>query len=101
MNNEVRKKDKESYQDSSTNVLTARGMTSTWKKGKGEKSRSKSKGRSDNWRKLDKKECTYCRQKSHWKTDCPILKEKGSKSNVLRDDDNEADNVLTISLSVS
>ena len=31
----------------------------------------------------------------------PILKEKGSKSNVIRDDDTDSDNVLAISLSVS
>ena len=101
MNNEVRKKEKEAYQDSSTNFLTARGRSSTWKKSEREKSRSKSRGRSDNWRKLDKNECAYCRQKSHWKKDCPILKEKGSKSNVIRDDDSDIDNVLTISLSIS
>ena len=43
----------------------------------------------------------YCRQKGHWKKDCPILKEKGSKSNVVRDDDTNTDNALTISLSVN
>ena len=43
----------------------------------------------------------YCRQKGHWKKDCPILKEKGSNSNVVRDDDTNTDNALTISLSVS
>ena len=32
MNNEVRKKDEEAYQDSSSNVLTPRGRTSTWKR---------------------------------------------------------------------
>ena len=74
--------------------------TSTWKKSEGGKSRSKVRGRSDNWRKLDKNECAYCRQKCHWKKDCPILKEKGSKSNVVRDDDTDTNNALTISLSV-
>ena len=77
MNNEVRKKEKEAYQDSSTNVLTARGRTSTWKKSERGKSRSKSKGRSYNWIKLNKNEYAYCRQKGHWKKDCPILKKKG------------------------
>ena len=101
MNNEVRKKENEAYQDSSTNVLMARGRTSTWKKSERGKSRSKLRGRSDNWRKLDKNECAYCRQKGHWKKDCPILKEKGSKSNVVRDDDTDTNNALTISLSVS
>ena len=101
MNNEVRKKEKETYQDSSTNVLTARGRTSTWKKSECGKSQSKSRGRYDNWRKLDKNECAYCRQKDHWKKDCPILEEKGLKSNVVRDDDTDTYNALTISLSVS
>ena len=100
MNNEMRKEEKEAYQDSSTNVLTARGRTSTWKKSERGKFRSKSRGRSDNWRKLDKNECAYC-QKGNWKKDCPILKEKGSKSNVVRDDDTDTDNALTISLSIS
>ena len=50
---------------------------------------------------IKKNECAYCRQKGHWKRDCPILKEKGSKSNVVRDDDTNTDNALTISLSVS
>ena len=70
MNNEVRKKEKEAYQDSGSNVLTARVGTSTWKKGEHGKSRSKSRGRLDNWRKLDKNECAYYRQKDHWKKDC-------------------------------
>ena len=52
INNEMRKKEKEAYQDSSSNVLTARGRTSTLKKNERGKSRSKSRGRSDNWRKL-------------------------------------------------
>ena len=93
MNNVVPKKDKEAYQDSSSNVLTARGRVSTLKKSECGKSRSKSRGRSDNWRKLDRNECAYCRQKSHWKKDCPILKEKRSKSNVARDDNTDIDNV--------
>ena len=61
MNNEVGKKEKEAYQDSSSNVLTACGRTSTLKKSERGKSRSKSRGRYDNWRKLDKNECAYCR----------------------------------------
>ena len=32
MNNELRKKDNEAYQDSNSNVLTTHGRTSTWKK---------------------------------------------------------------------
>ena len=60
MNNEVRKKNKEAYQDSSSNVLTTCGRTSTWKKNECGKSQLKSRGRSKNWRKLDKNECAYC-----------------------------------------
>ena len=100
MNNEVRKKEKEAYQDSSTNVLTARERTSTWKKSERGKSRSKLRVRSDNRRKLDKNKYAYCRPKGHWKKHCPILKEKGSKPNVVRDDGTNTDNALTISLSV-
>ena len=48
MNNEVRKKETEAYQDSSSNVLTARGRTSTLKKNERGKSRSKLRGRFDN-----------------------------------------------------
>ena len=91
----------ETYQSSSSNVLTAHGRTSTWKRNECGESRLKSRGRYDNWRKLDKNECAYCRQKDHWKKNCPILKEKGSKSNVVRDDDTDTDDALTISLSVS
>ena len=95
MNNEMGEKEKETYQGSSSNVLTAHGRTSTWKKNECGESGLKSRGRSNNWRKLDKNECAYCRQKSYWKKDCPILKEKGSKSNVVRDDDTDTDDALT------
>ena len=101
MNNEVQKKEKDAYQDSSSNVLTARKRTFTWKRSECGESRSKSRGRYGNWRKLDKNECAYCRQEGQWKKDCRILKEKESKSNVVRDDDIDTDNTLTISLSVS
>ena len=88
---EMGKKENETYQGSSSNVLTTHGSTSTWKRNECGESRLKSRGRYDNWRKLDKNECAYCRQKDHWKKDCPILKEKGSKSNVVRDDDTDTD----------
>ena len=55
INNEMRTKKKETYQDSSSNVLIARGRTSTWQRSECGESRSKLRGRSDNWRKLIKK----------------------------------------------
>ena len=50
----MRKKDEQSYRESSSNVLIARGRTSNWKKSECGKSQLKPKGRTDDWRKLEK-----------------------------------------------
>ncbi|KAE8687328.1 Peroxidase 44 [Hibiscus syriacus] len=60
---------------------------------KGMKGRSKSKSR------LSKDECAFCREKRHWKNECPRLKNKGkpergkavSESNVVEYDDADSD----------
>ena len=79
INNDVRKKNKEAYQDSSSNVLTARGRTFTWKKRKCGKSRSKSRGKYDTWRKLDKNECAILSTKMLLEERLPDLKREGVK----------------------
>jgi predicted nucleotidyltransferase len=62
-NNEFRKKDKQSYRDTVSEVLTVRGMSdkknSSWRG----RSRSKSKGASN--KKIGKDECALCHKKGH------------------------------------
>ncbi|CAN1285750.1 Retrovirus-related Pol polyprotein from transposon TNT 1-94, partial [Linum perenne] len=101
MNNEVRRKDKGSYRESSSDALIVRGRTNSRKKGEYGRSRSKSRGKSVEHKKLGRDECAYCRKKGHWKKDCPIIKERESKANMASDDDSDRDDALTVSLSVS
>ncbi|CAN1822895.1 Retrovirus-related Pol polyprotein from transposon TNT 1-94, partial [Linum perenne] len=101
MNNEVRRKDKGSYRESSSDALIVRGRTNSRKKGEYGRSRSKSRGKSVEHKKPGRDECAYCRKKGHWKKDCPIIKERESKANVASEDDSDRDDALTVSLSVS
>ncbi|CAL8989595.1 unnamed protein product, partial [Prunus brigantina] len=70
VNHECRKKEQKT-QNSQTEALVARGRTEERKSGKRGKSRSKSRGKFP-----AKDECAFCRQKGHWKKDCPKLKNK-------------------------
>ncbi|CAL9022913.1 unnamed protein product, partial [Prunus brigantina] len=83
VNHECRKKEQKT-QNSQTKALVARGRTEERKSGKRGKSRSKSRGKFP-----AKDECAFCRQKGHWKKDCPKLKNKekekaGSESNIAK-----------------
>ncbi|KAM1003335.1 hypothetical protein ACFX2C_003672 [Malus domestica] len=67
------------------------------KSGKRGKSRSKSRGKF-----LAKDECTFCRQKGHWKKDCPKLKNKekekaGSEANIAKSGDDDFEFALASS----
>ncbi|CAL9003833.1 unnamed protein product, partial [Prunus brigantina] len=83
VNHECRKKEQKT-QNSQTEALVARGRTEERKSGKRGKSRSKSRGKFP-----AKDECAFCRQKGHWKKDCPKLKNKekekaGSEANIAK-----------------
>jgi len=44
-------------------------------------------------RKFEKDQCTFCKEKRHWKSDCPKLNksESRSKANVVKSDGNDSD----------
>ena len=55
-----------------TEALVARGRPVNQTKGKKKRSKSKSK--------VGKDEYAFCREKGHWKKDCPKLKNRGQSS---------------------
>ena len=67
-NYEIRRKDQREHRDESVEALTVRGRSQSRKPGK--RGKSKSRGR------VGKDECAFCREKGHWKKDCPKLKKK-------------------------
>ncbi|KAE8664954.1 hypothetical protein F3Y22_tig00112738pilonHSYRG01227 [Hibiscus syriacus] len=83
---ELRKKDKQENTSVEAEALVVRGHSKS--QNKGSRGRSKSKSR------LSKDECAFCREKGHWKKECPRLKNKGkpergkvvSESNVVEYD---------------
>ena len=78
-NNTIRKQDIHDTRDNpSSDVLTIRGRPEDKKYRSKGKSISKSKSASSN-RKLAKDQCSYCKNKGHWKRDCPALKGKDKK----------------------
>ena len=101
MNNEVRKKDKEVYRDSTSEALTVRGRINERKNGNRGRSRSKSRGgAATSGRRIPAKdECAFCHQKGHWKKDCPKLKKdtKNPTANVAASDDEDSEFALSIS----
>ncbi|KAE8661751.1 hypothetical protein F3Y22_tig00113724pilonHSYRG00184 [Hibiscus syriacus] len=66
---ELRKKDKQENTSVEAEALVVRGRSKS--QNKGSRGRSKSKSR------LSKDECAFCREKGHWKKECPRLKNKG------------------------
>ncbi|KAE8684117.1 hypothetical protein F3Y22_tig00111151pilonHSYRG00072 [Hibiscus syriacus] len=88
---ELRKKDKQENTSVEAEALVVRGRSKS--QNKGSRGRSKSKSR------LSKDECAFCREKGHWKKECPKLKNKGkpergkavSESNVVEYDDGDSD----------
>ncbi|KAL7181375.1 hypothetical protein ACSBR1_040290 [Camellia fascicularis] len=65
VNNEFRRKDKSANRDSASEALTVRGRTNNRRYAGRGKSRSKSRGKSSDRRRLAKDECAACRQKGH------------------------------------
>ncbi|KAH9754791.1 hypothetical protein KPL71_015554 [Citrus sinensis] len=81
-NSETRKKDRKDHKDAVAEALTARGRSQSCKPGK----RSKSKG------KPAKDECAFCREKGHWKKNCPKLqKGKATSDACVAENDEESD----------
>ena len=73
VNYEVKRKDKQSSSNgTSAKVLIVRGRCSN-RKGKGKHERSKSRL---GFRDLKKNQCAFCKKISHWKVDCPRIKDK-------------------------
>ncbi|KAK5803675.1 hypothetical protein PVK06_031324 [Gossypium arboreum] len=79
---ETRKKDKRDHRDTTAEVLTVRGRSHSSKSGR----RGKSKGRPA------KDECAFCREKGHWKKNCPKLQKGKAISNAcVAEHDEESD----------
>ncbi|KAM2623430.1 hypothetical protein TB2_027936 [Malus domestica] len=96
VNHECRKKELKTH-NSQTEAFVARGRTEERKSGKRGKSRSKSRGKFP-----AKDECAFCRQKGHWKKDCPKLKNKekekaGSEANIAKSGDDDFEFALASS----
>ncbi|KAK5773311.1 hypothetical protein PVK06_049617 [Gossypium arboreum] len=78
----TRKKDKRDHRDTTAEVLTVRGRSHSSKSGR----RGKSKGRPA------KDECAFCREKGHWKKNCPKLQKAKAISNAcVAEHDEESD----------
>ncbi|WCJ40144.1 Gag polyprotein [Euphorbia peplus] len=71
----TRKKDKKESSSGAVEALVMRGRFQ--KKGKGKNERSKSR--------VGKDECAFCREKGHWKKDCPKLKHNSGKGKAVVD----------------
>ena len=95
-NNEYRKKDKQAYVDLGSEALMVRCRFEHKKSGRRGRSCFKSKGSTK--RKIGKAECAFCRNKGHWKKDCPLLKnndKKDSNANVEHSTNEDSDFTLT------
>jgi len=73
VNYEVRRQDRLSSFESTTEALAVRGRSSN-RKGRGDQGRLKSRS---GFRDLKKNQCALCKELGHWKIDCP--KAKGKK----------------------
>nr|GEX14097.1 retrovirus-related Pol polyprotein from transposon TNT 1-94 [Tanacetum cinerariifolium] len=95
----INREDKQISSSGDAKVLLVRGHSQ--KKGTDKRWRLKSRQR------LRKDECAFCREKGHWKRDCPRLKTKDNhykgkvvaESNVTKCDDEESDLSLATSSS--
>ena len=74
---ELRRKDKQNSRDGAAEALVTRGRSQNQRKGT--RRRSKSRAR------LSKDECAFCREKGHWKKDCPKLKGRPDKEKAVAD----------------
>ena len=98
-NYELRRKDKKEATHGATKALIVRDCSQNQKKGR--------RGRSSSKPRPNKDECAFCREKGHWKKDCPKLKAKGKSdkgkavSNVAKVDDDNSDLSLVLTSSTS
>jgi len=96
---ELRRKDKKEATHGAAEALIVRGRSQNQKKGR--------RGRSSSKPRPNKDECAFCREKGHWKKDCPKLKAKGKSdkgkavSNVAKVDDDNSDLSLVLTSSTS
>jgi hypothetical protein len=83
-NDEYRRKDKQAHSGTSV-ALTVRGRSESKKPSGRNRSASRKRGTSSSRKFHAKDECAFCRQKGHWKKDCPKLQTKGKehKANVV------------------
>ena len=97
MNNEFRKRDKEAHNDTSEAFVT-RERPEDRRTQFGNKSRERgvSSGRS----KLANDECAYCREKGHWKNECPKLVGDRGANVVLEEEDSESDSDFVLATTV-
>ncbi|KAM1114767.1 hypothetical protein PS1_005441 [Malus domestica] len=101
MNYEMRHRDKN--HDSTSEALFVRGRSSERRSSSSrKKSQSRPRGNSKGRKPLEMDECAFCRNKGHWKKDCPKLKTKGkesSEANVAKVETDFSDFALTTSSS--
>ena len=91
---ELRKQDKMKKKVAAADeALVARGRQQSQSKGR--RGRSKSKSR------VAKDECAFCREKGHWKKDCPKLKKKGKAPQDVNVAECKSDAESDFSLAVS
>ncbi|KAG8480173.1 hypothetical protein CXB51_024954 [Gossypium anomalum] len=88
---ETRKKDKRDHRETIIEVLTVRGHSHSNKLGR----RSKSKGRPS------KDECTFCREKGHWKKNCPKLKKGKAISNACVAEHDDESNFRLVGMAMA
>ena len=74
---ELRKKGKKESTNGAAEALVLRGRSQSQSKGKKGKSKSKAK--------VGKDECAFCREKGHWKKDCPKLKKAKADGKTVAD----------------
>ena len=81
-------------------------MCSSDLRGRSQSRKPNKKGRSQSRGRLGKDECAFCREKGHWKKDCPKLKKKDKGKGVFdacvaKSDDDDSDFALVGLPSVS
>lgn len=91
-NNEYRMRDKQTHQDTSDQALVV---------GKNTRPQSSKVPPFAKPMGVAIDECAYCHNKGHWKRDCPILKNKDTKSNYASDRDDDLGISLVSHMTVS
>jgi hypothetical protein len=96
-NDEYRRKDKQAHSRSS-GALIVRGRSESKKPSGRNRSASRKRGTSSNRKFPAKDECAFCRQKGHWRKDCPKLQTKGKehKANVVSMETEDSDSDVAL-----